>query len=194
MLARYLCSILIFLFCFGKSQVPYKFNLELQDQACGAGYATLKIDPHVLPQDSVKIIWSTGEKDSFIAHGLTEGNYQVEIIVKHPQDSDYVTTDTILVFTIGKSSCPVGVDKYFSPNGDNYHDKMGISYIQLYPNFELTIYNKWGQRVHHQEKDYEPWDGTWAGVNLPDGTYYYIFFYDANDKSNVEKGDVTILR
>lgn len=176
-----------------KSQAHYEFNLHLKDAGCASGSAELVVAP-VTPADSVAITWSSGEKNVRSVYNLAEGSYNVQVYIKHPKDSGYVITDTILPFVIGKELCPVGVDKYFSPNGDNYHDKMGISYIQLYPNFELTIFNKWGQRVHHQEKDYEPWDGTWAGANLPDGTYYYIFVYDAGDKSKVEKGDVTILR
>lgn len=195
MLARYFYPILLLLICFcARSQAPYHFNLQIEDQACEAGFATLKIDPPLHPEDSLKTNWSSGEKNVLVARELSEGNHAVEITIKHPKDSGYAITDTLLIFSIGKSPCRILVDKYFSPNGDNYHDKMGIGFIELYPNFELSIFNKWGQRVHHQKNDYNPWDGTWAGANLPDGTYYYIFFYDATDKGKVEKGDVTILR
>ncbi len=90
--------------------------------------------------------------------------------------------------------CKVSVGSYFTPNGDNYNDHLYVSNWESYPNFELEIYNKWGQKIHSQKAKYVPWDGTWAGTKVPDGTYYFVFFYDASIKSKLLKGDFTILR
>ncbi len=175
------------------SQKHYGFELRTKKESCEAGTAELKIHPDP-SEDSVKITWSQGASNLYRLNNLNEGNYHVQISIRYVKDTIVVTQDTTLYFSIGNEPCPVFVDKYFSPNGDNYHDNMGVSNVQKYPNFELNIYNKWGQRVHHQTHSYEPWDGTWNGIALPDGTYYWVFFYDASDKGNLSKGDVTILR
>jgi hypothetical protein len=48
--------------------------------------------------------------------------------------------------------------------------------------------------VHSQKGTYTPWDGKWNGINVLDGTYYYVFYYDGGNKHDLVKGDVTILR
>jgi gliding motility-associated-like protein/uncharacterized repeat protein (TIGR01451 family) len=63
----------------------------------------------------------------------------------------------------------------FSPNGDGVNDFFRIEGLSKYPKHELTIFNRWGNRVFHS-KDYKnDWDGTWSDKQLPDGTYFYLF-------------------
>lgn len=146
------------------------------------------------PTDTTLITWSNGDVNTLQVFGLTQGDYNVHVTIKHHQDTLTFLKDTTLYFSIEKELCAVTVDKYFSPNDDNYHDVMGVTNAQFHPNFELIIYNKWGQRVHAQRHEYTPWNGKWNGIDLPDGTYYYIFFYNEAERSNLVKGDVTILR
>lgn len=63
----------------------------------------------------------------------------------------------------------------FSPNGDGTNDEFEIPGIESYPDNELLIFNRWGNKV----KEYKGYDNSWRGTNekgepLPDGTYYYI--------------------
>jgi len=83
----------------------------------------------------------------------------------------------------------------FSPNGDTINDTFeipGLGY--LFPNFEMEIYNRWGNKVfkYSNEGRNEPlwWDGnsdgsSIAGGNnsLPTGTYYYVLYFN---QDNVE--------
>ena len=48
--------------------------------------------------------------------------------------------------------------------------------------------------MHSQKGTYTPWDGKWNGIHVPDGTYYYVFYYDGGHKNKHVKGDVTVLR
>ncbi len=61
-----------------------------------------------------------------------------------------------------------------SPNGDGVNDKFYISNIEDYPQNELTIFNRWGNQVHHAKSYRNGWDGTWRDKYLPDGSYYYV--------------------
>lgn len=175
------------------SQINYQFNLNKTNAVCDKATAHLEVAGHD-PNDTITLQWSTGESDVKTIHGLDGGNYSVNVRIRHWQDSLLIITDTTISFSIEKELCPVAVDKYFSPNDDDYHDKLYISNIQFYPDFELHIYNKWGQKIHTQKKTYIPWDGKWGGIDLPDGTYYYVLFYNSSDKGNLIKGDITILR
>lgn len=183
------------------AQAPYKFTLSKTTDECISANASLEISGPD-PADAVSINWSTGETDTKNVYDLKSGAYSVKVKITHTKDTVVNSTDTVftyikdttLKFLIDKERCVVTVPKYFSPNGDNYNDLLHINNIGRYPNFELSIFDKWGQRVHHQKSQYIPWDGTWVGLNLPDGTYFFVLFYEASDKNNLLKGDVTILR
>lgn len=175
------------------AQHAYHFGIITGKEACLKTSAALEIGG-TLASDTINIRWSTGEADTRHIINLPAGDYSVNIKIKRREDSLVFVTDTTLHFSVNKEMCRVTVDKYFSPNDDNYHDVMSIMNVLYYPNFELNIFNKWGQQVHSQKKEYIPWNGKWNGIDLPDGTYYYVFFYDSNEKTNLLKGDVTILR
>jgi gliding motility-associated-like protein len=186
-------SFRLFAFLFGItgfSQSPYQFGITKTTPLCANGSVNLSISG-VEPQDQVTITWSTGQTGVQSLAALEEGDYSVSISIN--QDTIH-KLDTTLYFTMDKPECPVNISRQFTPNGDGYNDLFYISNLNYYPNFELEIYNKWGQRVHHQKNSFTPWDGKWAGANVPDGTYYFVFFFDTADKNKLLKGDISILR
>ena len=70
-----------------------------------------------------------------------------------------------------------------SPNGDGVNDYFVINGISQYDNVSVTIFNRWGNMVYElrdgrynnvvTNEGKDPWDGTWNGKDLPDGTYFY---------------------
>lgn len=131
-------------------------------------------------------LWSNGEASN-INTGLSSQYYSVTV-------TDVLgCTGTDSVF-IGQSilGCINPVDA-FSPNGDNYNDTWIIDNMDLYPNAEVQIFNKWGNRVHHQEGLYNPWDGTSHDLELPSGLYYWIIKVNLPDREEL-KGTITIIR
>lgn len=88
-----------------------------------------------------------------------------------------------------------------SPNNDSKNDVFMISGIENYPNNKLVIFNRWGDILIEKE----PYENDWGGENengvgvandniFPDGTYFYIFFKDKNDKNSAIKGSIEIKR
>jgi gliding motility-associated-like protein len=181
---------LLFMACWSQN---YSFKIIHGSEYCTKALAQLTISG-LDNKDSLEVInWSTGELNVLSISNLNAGEHSVNIRIKR-KDTLIFYRDTTLYYNVEKTECKVTIDKYFSPNDDAYHDLMNAGNITYYPNFELQIFNKWGQRVHQQKDEFEPWNGKWNGIDLPDGTYYYVFFYDRNNKTKIEKGDVTILR
>ena len=58
----------------------------------------------------------------------------------------------------------------FSPNGDGFNDFFVVKYLEVYPNSELLIFNRWGNKIY-ESSDYK---NDWDGENQPDGTYFYV--------------------
>ena len=81
-----------------------------------------------------------------------------------------------------------------TPNGDAINEKWVIDMGGLYPNAQVEIFDRRGQRVFfskgYEESQY--WDGTYNGKDLPMDAYYYII----NLKNGAERlsGIITIIR
>ena len=62
--------------------------------------------------------------------------------------------------------------------------------------WELTIYNRWGETVWESHDINEPWDGTYGGQMLSDGTYTWTIRTRniLNDEIVEFRGHVNIIR
>jgi gliding motility-associated-like protein len=80
----------------------------------------------------------------------------------------------------------------FSPDGDGKNDRWLIKNIDLFPDNELTVYNRWGDEVF-KEKGYSS-TNAWDGSNMNQGTYFYVLKVTINDTQELYKGFITILK
>lgn len=80
----------------------------------------------------------------------------------------------------------------FSPNGDSINDTWGIKYIDSYPQVEVEIFNRYGQKVFYSRGYKTPFDGNFNNEPLPVGVYYYII--NPNIGTKKVTGSLTILR
>jgi gliding motility-associated-like protein len=99
-----------------------------------------------------------------------------------------VSADTMLV----KVYNGVFVPTAFSPNGDSRNDTWNVPALGAYSKFELSIFNRYGERVFYLKDVNQPWDGNYKGMQLPVGTYCY--FIDLKNQAPMMRGTVTIIR
>lgn len=79
----------------------------------------------------------------------------------------------------------------FTPNGDGINDTWLVTGLLERPQAEVSVYDRWGQRVYHSIGYKDPFDGA----GLPTATYYwYISLNDVSGKSDPYTGYVTIVR
>lgn len=85
-------------------------------------------------------------------------------------------------FYLDQFICDIAVIPGFSPNGDGLHDFFIINNIELHPNNNLKIFNRWGSIVFEGKQYKNTWDGiaTEGGGNklLPAGPYFYVIELD----------------
>ena len=100
------------------------------------------------------------------------GEYTVTTL--DPNGCDTLTSNVIyidIVRGITENDIPEG----FSPNGDGINDFFTVLNIGNFPSNSLKVMNRWGQQVYLRQ----PYDNGFngrsdQGVDLPDGTYFYI--------------------
>lgn len=78
-------------------------------------------------------------------------------------------------------NCPPTVYNYVSVNNDGFNDAFVVEGLRdIFVNFKMFIYNRWGALVWTGSNDTPDWDGRanhgllHNNGKLPDGTYYYV--------------------
>jgi len=68
-----------------------------------------------------------------------------------------------------------------------------IRNIDMFPNAEVFVFNRWGKRVFNTKNiPANAWDGTFRGKILPTDSYHYILHL--NDGSEPRSGVISIIR
>jgi gliding motility-associated-like protein len=94
---------------------------------------------------------------------------------------------------LGMNKICLTIPEAFSPNKDLINDIWNIENTDLYPQIEITIYNRWGQALWKSKRGYPvPWNGRTNGEDLPVDSYHYII--DLNNGSKPIIGSITIIR
>ncbi len=103
--------------------------------------------------------------------------------------------DTITVFVDENGVCDIVFYNGFTPNGDGNNDYWHIDGISRYPKNEVSIFNRWGDKVW-ETVGYNNTDNKWDGKSskgnkiLPDGTYFYIIKF----KDKIYKGYIELTK
>ena len=87
---------------------------------------------------------------------------------------------------------PITIFNSFSPDGDGKNDTWEIKNINLFPDNELTILNRWGNEVL-KVKGYNN-ANAWNGGGLNNGTYFYLLKVNINNEAKVYKGFITLQK
>ena len=80
------------------------------------------------------------------------------------------SSDTMQVHVYKKVTIP----NAFSPNGDGINDTWNIKALSAYADYQLSVFNRYGQIVYDTKSYSQQWDGTFNGSPLPAATYYYL--------------------
>jgi gliding motility-associated-like protein len=68
---------------------------------------------------------------------------------------------------------PVYIPTAFTPNADGNNDLWELRGLEVYPNPEVQIFNRWGNMIFYSKGNYVPFDGTDSNKYLPEGMYIY---------------------
>jgi gliding motility-associated-like protein len=105
------------------------------------------------------------------------------------------TTNTTKVSFI-PCDCRFFVPNAFTPNRDGHNDLFFPDNPCLFSDYEMRIYNRWGQLVFTSKDISIGWDGNLHGIPQPLGTYVWMISYKdgPTKKTSVENGTVLLLR
>lgn len=101
-----------------------------------------------------------------------------------------IDTDTVLVTVVPTVVIPNG----FTPNADGSNDVWIIDFIDLFPDCEVEVYNRWGDQLFRSIGYNKPWDGKYRDGFVPVGTYYYVIELNDDRFPEPYTGPLTVIR
>lgn len=140
------------------------------------------------PTDTVKFYPTIADLESgtnaiFNTSNYTAGTTPKTIFVKVDNGICFSTT----TFLLTAKNCPPTIYNFVSANNDTKNDSFYIEGLRdIFLNFTLSIYNRWGTLIWEGNNNLPDWDGfANKGIlinrsSVPDGTYFYLL--NLNDK------------
>lgn len=122
-----------------------------------------------------------------------EGRYDVTLIAT----SELGCVDTMEHELIVYPEVLIYAPNSFTPDGDEHNQtwRVFMEGVDIY-DFELLIFNRWGEVVWESRDIEVGWDGTYGGKIMPQGTYTWIIRTKdlMNDAKYTYDGHLTLLR
>jgi gliding motility-associated-like protein len=152
--------------------------------------------PSIAPLDEVAVVASGG--NSYI---WNTGSTTAAINVKPMETTTYCATVTSVdgckseacVEILVKEESTLYIPNVFTPNGDEINDTFYIPSYNLV-NFDLKIFNRWGQLVFQTADPLTGWDGSFKGQTIS-GVYVFILKAKGSDGTEYKKsGHITLIQ
>lgn len=130
------------------------------------------------------INWSNGSNDEDQTN-LTAGGYTVTVT-----DANGCSTTAYIELT---EPFELDIPTAITPNGDGANDYFVVRGLEVYPNNNLLVFNRWGNKVFNVSGYKNDWNGVSNnGKPLPEGTYFIILKVNNDEKEM--KGYLEIRR
>jgi gliding motility-associated-like protein len=122
------------------------------------------------------------------------GSYAVQLVAYNAAGC----SDTITKIVTVLDELVFYVPNSFTPNGDEFNNSFVPVFTSGFDPFEfnLTIFNRWGEIIFESKDAEEGWDGTYNNKIVPDGIYTWTIRLkdNENDKKYTYTGHVNVLK
>ncbi|KAA1247857.1 T9SS type B sorting domain-containing protein [Aquimarina sp. RZ0] len=138
------------------------------------------------------------------------GNYEYAITLNNSGIQNYQDSPTFTnvppgfhrVYIRDKNGCEpeatediavIGFPKYFTPNGDGFHETWNIKGIatEILGNSIIYIFDRKGKLLKQLTPNSNGWDGTYGGQIMPSGQYW---FRVQLEDGRIRKGSFSLIR
>ncbi|MEL6925969.1 MAG: PKD domain-containing protein, partial [Bacteroidota bacterium] len=123
-------------------------------------------------------------------HFDTPGSYSVSLRVTSSIGCEDSTTQLVEVQPV----FDIFVPNAFSPNGDDVNDRFRAYVYCPLQDFELKVFDRWGQQLFESSDVEIGWDGRLHGIAYEPGVYAWVISFWADGQQQVLSGDVTLVK
>lgn len=139
--------------------------------------------------NSINVVMATEGYYEFSIDGV---NWQETSLFEHLQPGQY---EVMVKNGCGSASENVAIlmyPKFFTPNGDGYHDKWAIDHAYFAPDMAITIFDRYGKTLTSFSSKTGSWDGMLNGYQLPASDYWFVATVKNSGKEY--KGHFSMMR
>ena len=159
-----------------------------------SGVAPLNASTTNLSQNAISYFWNFGNgvtstEETPSTQFLYEGTFYVWLTATSAlgcKDSTYQ------IVTVDES--PDFIPNVFTPNEDMVNDEFYPIISKITENYQMMIFNRWGELIFETTRQKDRWDGTYHNTEVPVGVYFYVIAYHFNGKNYYYNGSVTVLK
>ena len=119
-----------------------------------------------------------------------EGTYWVRVT-----EGCVTKSDTINVSYKNCKCADIELPNVFSPNNDGINEKFPPTLNCNFSQYQLKVFNRWGQLFFQSNNPTISWDGKYNGVLQAIGVYYYLINYQLESEiKRTKSGTITLIR
>ncbi len=167
-----------------------KLNYEIKEDAFSEGYTITAV-----PEFSI------GQLSDF-EYQLNDGEFQSSPVFSDLKSGDYFITAR------NRFGCTpevqselielLGYPRYFTPNGDGFHDTWSLINIENQSAAQIYIFDRYGKLLKQLRAAGPGWDGTYKGKNMPSSEYWFRVEFneprDPDKRRRVFTGSFSLIR
>ena len=150
--------------------------------------SSISIDSHTAPVDLQlslsQGVFSKDKNNDIIATASGSGNYLFSLDNGDAQEDgifENISLGLHQVTVSDKGGCGsitkeifvVGFPKFFTPNGDGYHETWNVIADFQVPEMSIRIFDRYGKLLKQLNPNGSGWDGTYNGKKLPSTEYWF---------------------
>lgn len=128
--------------------------------------------------------------------GLTAGSYN--LVARFKNFNCPSTAANFVINLLDPLDCDETIyfPSAFSPNGDTRNDEFGaLGNLSIITNFELKVYNRYGELVFSTKDPYKKWDGNFKGKKSGNNVFaWHATYTTQRGLTDFQKGTVMIIR
>ena len=142
--------------------------------------------------NSISIIVN-GEGDYEYSLDIVEGPYQDHNVFNNVLAGNHTIyiRDINGCGLISEEVSVIGYVRFFTPNGDGYNDNWQVQGVNLQPNSEILIFDRFGKVVAKVDPNSEGWDGRYNGKLMPESDYWFLVKLD---DGRTRRGHFSLIR
>ena len=133
-----------------------------------------------------QVIEATAIGNGIYEFSLDDGPWQTSGVFENVSSGEHVVTARDINGCGANSAIiiVIGYPKFFTPNGDGYHDTWNILGIANQPNAKIFIFDRYGKLIKQLSPSSTGWDGTFNGKPLLTSDYWFtVEFIEPKDGS-----------
>lgn len=141
------------------------------------------------------LVLSPGQFSTYL---WQDGTTQDHFVVKNPGTYNVTVSNACSSasksITISSKKCFINFPNAFTPNNDGKNDLfLVLTQFQL-QDYDLSVFNRWGQKVFETRDQSKGWDGTINGMVQDSGAYVWYCSFKNSTNTSYLKGTVILIR